>query len=148
MGGMVWIRSEVRQVQGTGSVAFSLDLDPEHFDLSAIDTDADGIPDHLRYPQGQPHFRIVRWNADDSDGELDILLADLVGDSLVEGGILEVGVPGNQWLHQGLMLSDSPRPSFGSTTGSDLVGTTNVDLSLFADDFESGGFTRWSQVVE
>ncbi len=152
-GERVWIRARLTSNgHAVGSLAFSLDLDPS-LPLAALDGNGDGRPDHLRFPNGAPGLAMVRFDAGDTDGELDVLLADLRRSPLAEGVVVEVGVPAAgapaavvPW--NALRLSSSPAPSFGSVTGADLDGTATVEGTLlFVDGFESGDTDSWSQTV-
>ena len=46
----------------------------------------DGIPDAVTLPAGEPSVVVIDYDADDADGELDVLLANLSGAPLAEGG--------------------------------------------------------------
>jgi uncharacterized repeat protein (TIGR01451 family) len=141
-GGMTWIRALLTpNGHELGSVAFSLDLDPQG--LSAVDINADGVPDNLRFPNGQVSLTRVQFDAEDTDGELDILLADFTGSALRDGVLVEVGIPVPTL--SGLRLSGAPTPSFGTVTGGDVDGRVTVagDL-LFVNGFESGDMGAWS----
>lgn len=140
---MVWIQSYLTlNDRDVGSVSYSLDLDPAYFDLMQVDIDGDGLPDHLRFPQGQPDIATVNWNVDDADGELDILLSDMwqppePPERLPEGLLVEIGIPAVEQVTGGLSLADDLSPSFGSTNGTDIDGAVFVSDAFFSDGFES-----------
>lgn len=143
--GKVWLRGRLmRNGSAVGSLAYSLDLDPGVFELSQIDVNGDYVPDHLRFPSGTPGLAFVEFSASDSDGELDILLADLGQAPLAEGVLVEIGIPAAAAQTRGFDLAHDPAPSFGSVTGGDLPGIAVVGILLFTDGFESGDTVRWS----
>jgi hypothetical protein len=143
-GELIWLRCNLDmhgwQVAG---VAFSIELDPAHFELATLDADGDGVPDQVRYPNGEPGMANLRF---DADGKLlKVLLADLSRRALGDGTVLEIGVvagrAGN--LDRGLSLGSQPRPSFGLVGGDAVDGM--VALPLFSDGFESGTTGQWSK---
>ena len=144
-GSIDWIRGTlVPNGNAVGSLAFSLDLDPAHYNLSRIDMNADGIPDRLRFPAGNPDLARVSFNAEDTDGELDILLARFAWQTLHQGIVVEVGVPSSYASIRTPALANQPQPSFGAANGADLQGEVLEGTLLFGDGFESGNTDRWS----
>ncbi len=143
--GWIHVRLEPNGAE-VGSVALSLDLDPAVFNPDEIDADSDGVPDLLVFPGGEPGLAVVSFDAADSDGELDLLVADLTMTPLAEGVLLELGVPvdGTWEPPAGLSVSSDPPPSFGSVTGVDVGGQVYVgETGIFSDGFESGDTTAW-----
>ncbi len=146
--GVSWIRLEVTSEQlepnnPIGGFALSLDFDPALFDLGSVDADADGVPDLLRFPQGQPGSVIVLWSDSDTDGELDLAIADLDQLPLPEGIVVEVGVPANHLFEGGITASQDPAPSFASPHGADLTSSVQIRSGIFVDGFESGDTSQW-----
>ncbi|MCP4662046.1 MAG: hypothetical protein GY856_42120, partial [bacterium] len=135
-----------------GSVAFSLDLDPAVFVLDEIDADSDGVPDRLLFPNGEPGMAVVSFDAADTDGELDLLLADLSLATLAAGVLVEIGLPvpaGTYEPPEGLSLSSAPPASFGTVTGLDVDGQVYIgEITIFSDSFESGDTSAWSVTVK
>ncbi len=129
------------------AIAFSLDVDPAGLTFDPTDSDMDGIPDSITLPAGMPSTVVIAWDAADTDGELDVLLANLTGPPLPEGVIMEFeltpvlsGVAGT-WIR----FSNDPAPSFSNDQGEDVEGIAVVlgsDL-IFADGFESGDTGAW-----
>ncbi len=152
--GVSWIRLEVTSQQLTlqqlgpvhpiGGFALSLDLDPALFDLGSVDADADGVPDLLRFPQGRPGSVTVLWSESDTDGELDVAIAELSQQALPEGIVIEVGVPATELFEGGLAISQDPAPSFASPAGDELTSNVQIRSGLFADGFESGDTSQWT----
>ncbi len=95
-----------------------------------------------------PPVVVVDYDSGDTDGELDILLADLSGSPLPEGVIVEVEVTPSQsdvaatWIR----FSSDPPPSFSNDQGDDVVGIFQVlgTGSIFIDGFESGDTCAWA----
>ncbi len=130
------------------ALAFSLDIDPTGLAFDATDADLDGIPDAVTLPAGMPPVVVVDYSAADTDGELDVLLADLSGTPLPQGVIVEVELTPSQsdvaatWIR----FSGDPPPSFSNDQGDDVVGIIQVLGSggIFADGLESGDTCAWS----
>ncbi len=147
-GGLSWIRVEMEPGFAIGALALSLDLDPAVFDVGGIDADSDGLPDNIRYPNGKPGMAMVRFDLEDADGELDLLLADLSFTPLAKGVLVEIGVPviGSGKPTAGLSISAAPSESFGTVDGADVAGQAVVVEAdvIFANGFESGDCSAWS----
>lgn len=147
---IVWLRASlIRNGNDIGSIAFSLDLDPQKYDLSRVDADGDGRPDHVRFPNGEPDMAHLGWDLVDGDGELDVLLADLGQLPLGEGLLVEIGIPAESLPRNSVRYSANPAPSFGQVTGGELPGIPllgSFGSVLFSDGFESG-LSSWDVVV-
>lgn len=133
------------------SMALSIDLDTDRLDFDPTDANGDGIPDAVDLPAGVPQLVVVDYDADDTDGELDILLANLSGAPLPEGVVVVIeAVPREAGaVARAVEFSSDPEASFGNDLGQDVEGTTVVlglDL-LFADGFESGDTGAWPATV-
>ena len=109
------------------SVAFSLDLADRGLVFDPFDGDGDGVPDAVRFPAARPDLIDVRYNAADSDGELDLTLATF-GGVLADGLLLEVAVR-PLWRHDLSVVaryparfSEQPAASFGNPYGQDVEG--------------------------
>lgn len=130
------------------AVAFSLDFDPAGLAFDPTDADLDGIPDAVTLPAGMPPVVVVDHDPSDTDGELDVLLADLSGTPLPEGVIVEVELTPSQsdvaatWVR----FSGDPPPSFSNDQGDDVAGIALVLGSgvIFTDGFESGDTCAWA----
>ncbi len=130
------------------AIAFSLDLDPSGLAFDATDANLDGIPDAVTLPAGMPPVVVVAYDPGDTDGELDVLLADLSGTPLPVGVIVEVELTPSQsdvaatWVR----FSSDPPPSFSDDQGDDVAGIVLVLGSgvIFTDGFESGDTCAWA----
>ncbi len=111
------------------------------------DSDGAGLPDAVSFPVGSPGMTWVEFDAADTGGELDLLLAELSGAALNAGVVLEIELlplaAGH--LSSGLRFSSAVRPSFGSVYGVSIPG--RAALTLFVDDFESGDTDAWSRTL-
>ena len=132
------------------AIAFSLDLDLESLGFDPADDDGDGIPDVVTFPFGAAGLTVVNFDAEDEDGELDVLLAELSGLPFSDGLLMELElVPAmagqvGRWIR----FSQDPAPSFGNAQGEDVPGTVTVTGDeIFADGFESGNLDAWSSAV-
>ncbi len=140
----------VGQAFDVTSVAFSLDLQTELMSFDEADDDGDDMYDDVTFPLGAPALAHVEYDETDDDGELDFLLANLSGLPLPDGPLVEIEfLPSRDGcLSAGIRFSSDPLPSFGNSEGQDVEGTAVVTGGcLFADGFESGDLSAWSQVV-
>ncbi len=138
------------QVFDVTSIAFSLDIQTELLSFDDGDGDGDGTIDDVTFPLGTPGIASVDWDAGDSDGELDVLLANLSGLPLPDGPLVafEFMPLRDGCLSAGIRFSEDPAPSFGNSEGQDVEGTAVVTGGcLFADGFESGDLGAWSQTI-
>ncbi len=130
------------------AIAFSLDLDPSGLAFDPTDSDMDGLPDSVSLPEGEPPVFVFDYDPADTDGEIDVLMADLSGTPLPEGVIIEFELTPSQngvvaaWID----FSGDPAPSFSNDMGEDVEGTASVlgGELIFADGFESGDTSAWS----
>ena len=118
------------------SLVFSVDFDT-YLTFDDTDNNGDQIPDAIQFmlPAGFTGSATVDLN--DTDGELDIVIADFapplssLPDSVIANitfNTANVNVPTIATVN----FSADPFPSFGSTTGSSLMGTT-TNGSVFID---------------
>ncbi len=132
------------------SIAFSLDIQPDLLSFDPVDGDGDGTIDDVTFPLGAPGLASVTYDVGDGDGELDFLLANLSGLALPDGPLVELEFMPlrNGCLSAGIRFSVAPPASFGSSQGQDVPGTAVViGGCLFADGFELGDLSAWSQAV-
>ena len=129
------------------ALVFSINIDTRRLRFNPADDDMDGVPDAVILPQGRPSITYVVYDPDDTNGELDIMLANLSGAPLPQGTILIVKLRPRRrgsvfsWVD----FADDPAPSFGNAQGQTVEGTTLVlGAEIFADGFESGDTRRWS----
>lgn len=128
------------------AIVFSLDLDLDRLDFDPTDANGDGVPDAVHFPFGTPGLVMVSFDAGDTDGELDFLLANLSGLPLPEGLLVEIELTPtrNGWLASHIAFATDPPVSFGDDQGNDVPGSTIVTgTTLFADGFESGDLSAW-----
>ncbi len=126
-------------------VSFDLDLDRVGFD--SADGDGDGVPDGILFPLGAPEMVHVAFDAGDTDGELDILLANLSGLPFLDGLLLEIELlpAGDGLIAAWVGCSQNPPASFGDPGGQDIPGICVVTgAEVFADGFESGDLGTWT----
>jgi len=132
--------------QSITALVFSLDLDPARLTFDPADADLDGLPDAITLPAGRPSITVIDYDPADSDGEIDILLADLSGVPLPQGVILsfEMTPSQNGIVASWLDFSDDPPVSFGNDLGQDVAGIPEViGAEIFANGFESGDTSAW-----
>jgi len=128
------------------ALVLSLDLDGDRLTFDPVDADLDGLPDAVTLPAGRPSITVIDYDPADSDGEIDILLAELSGMPLPQGVILSFEMtPGqNGIVASWLDFSDDPPVSFGNDLGQDVEGVTEVlGAEIFVDGFESGDTNAW-----
>lgn len=111
------------------SLAFSLDFDETRFSFDPTDADQDGIPDAVHFTLPPGFTPIVAYDLADTDGELDVVVADVTAplQALPDGVVAEVTLtmtaPTNTDA-PGASFSQSPPASFGNTTGQSVPGST------------------------
>lgn len=132
------------------ALVFSLDLDSDALEFNDADNDMNGIPDGIVMLSGIPAVTVIEYDADDTDGELDFLFAELSGASLPQGNFLRIELvsaqPGTaaQWI----ALADDPPLSFGDQNGQDVPGMAVVSTAaIFNDGFESADLSAWTEDV-
>ena len=115
------------------SMAFSINFDESCLAFDPTDSVGNGIPDALQFtntlsPQSKPS---VAYNANDTQGELDIVIADyapplqLIPDAaalvMINFSTICVPAPGSSQF-AAVRFSAHPRPSFGNPLGLDVTG--------------------------
>ncbi len=112
------------------ALGFSLDVDLDRLGFDPADGDGDGVPDAASFPFGSPSLSFVQFDADDTDGELDVLLADLSGQPLADGLRLEIELlpTGVGRVADFIRFSQDPPPSFGNAQGENVPGTAEVTV--------------------
>ena len=116
-------------IYSLSSVAFSLDYDEACLDFDPTDSDMDGIPDAVTVAAPAGFDVTVLFDPGDTDGELDVLIADVPPDLVLPSGeLLTVGfdvvcsaVRGGSTT-AGVEFSTDPAPSFGDTGGLSVAG--------------------------
>lgn len=135
--------------QAVASLVLSLDLDLQRLGFDPRDDDGDGVPDAVRF-HASSSLRSVVFDPSDSDGELDIVLADLaaVARPLADGVLLEIEFTPLGAGPGGLNFASRPSPSFGDVWGESVDGEVVLEMGeIFGDGFESGGADRWSRIT-
>lgn len=139
---MLWLQFELIQpAAGVAGVSFDLNFDLIEFDSSLFDLDRDGVPDHVRWPQGEPGIEQLTWTESETTGRLQGLLLNTASgsgqtpDNLPEQLVLEVGFPTAQIPEGGIRLGERG-VSFSSALGQDVNGFFSVGDVIFQDAFE------------
>jgi hypothetical protein len=105
------------------SLIFSLDYDEAVLQFNPADDNEDGIPDAVAFQPSPFAFQMsAAHDANDRDGELDILIADAFAPyaTLTDGVIVEVTFEVIGAGSQAVVFSAEPPPSAGNTRGADV----------------------------
>ncbi|MCP4660952.1 MAG: hypothetical protein GY856_36590, partial [bacterium] len=100
------------------------------------DSDGDGVPDAVRFVDPQTSRRSMRFDAADTSGELDFLIADLQRQpqALAPGLLVEVElrlIAPTDSLAGSVSFSQEPMASFGNVIGRSVPGSAQeVPLSI------------------
>lgn len=110
------------------SLVFSLDYDTERLTIDPTDADDDGSPDAVAFHLPGGFVTTVLLDPADADGELDIVITDLLPplSRLPDGDLVRVtfvAAGPSEPVSTPIRFSSDPSPSFGSTTGSTVPGT-------------------------
>ncbi|MCG8465888.1 MAG: hypothetical protein MI750_13725, partial [Xanthomonadales bacterium] len=139
---ILWLQFELIQpAAGVAGVSFDLNFDLNEFDSSLFDLDRDGVPDHVRWPQGEPNIEQLTWTESGTAGRLQGLLLNTASGSgqtpanLPEQLVLEVGFPTAQIPEEGIRLGERG-VSFSSALGQDVHGFFSMGDVIFQDHFE------------
>ncbi|HSQ26242.1 MAG TPA: hypothetical protein VLM80_03855 [Anaerolineales bacterium] len=119
------------------SMIFSIDIDESWLGFEDTDADKDGLPDAVSFTLPDGFIGFVSYNADDSDGELDVAVYNLTGSGALPAGTfmnlsLTTGSPSGTFLAV-VQSSADPVESFGSTTGLSLLGVVQDGSVSIAD---------------
>ena len=111
------------------SLVFSLDYDPELLSIDPTDADDDGNPDAVAFQLPGGFVTTVLLDPADTDGEIDIVITDLLPPlgRLPDGDLVKVTFDAADLpapVTTPVLFSSDPTPSFGSTTGSTVPGTS------------------------
>ena len=113
------------------SLVFSVDYDESWLSFDATDHEGDGLPDTVAFNLPGGVSASVMFDESDSDGELDIFIADIFPPltALSDGELLSITLnvdnPGGAaW--RAVRFSQHPRASFGNTEGQSMPGTTTL----------------------
>ena len=135
---------EPRQAE-INSLMFSLDYDETRLVF-------DDVPGAVRFLGAPDLVQTLSFDIDDTDGELDLVMADLSTTQVLREGVLvEIDLrllePGADEIEGGVTFSAEPPASFGDVAGRSVPGTAEIDTSasmIFADGFESGDTSTWT----
>jgi hypothetical protein len=110
------------------SLVFSIDYDTELLTVDPTDADDDGSPDAVAFHLPGGFVTTVLLDPADADGELDIVITDLLPplSRLPDGDLVKVTfatADSPAPITTPIRFSSDPSPSFGSTTGSTVAGT-------------------------
>ncbi len=134
------------------AIVFSVDYDEACLDFDSADADLDGIPDDIVFTLPSQFTGSVTFEPNDTDGELDFVVADFgppitsLTDSVLAFMIF---TPTCQAGQAPVRFSPDPPPSFGGTggqgvPGKSIDGSVAIGEQIFADGFESGDLSAWS----
>ncbi len=127
------------------SVVFSLDIDQALLSFGATD------PGAVEFLGVESSVQSVSFQPGDEDGELDFIVADptaapvLLADGLLVEIRLRALAPAGE-LRNAVVFSRDPSASFGDALGRAVPGSAGG--IVFADGFESGDTSAWSQVAQ
>jgi hypothetical protein len=119
------------------SLLFSLDYDETWLSFDPTDDNQDGLPDAVTFNLPAQYVRAVTFDANDTDGELDVMLASFAAQPavLVDGTVLSVtlhtGTP-SAMTEAAVSFSQAPAASFGNSKGQDVAGMTAAGSVLIA----------------
>ncbi len=110
------------------SLAFSVDYDESRLSFDPADRDGNGVPDDLLLVMPGEFSAKVTFDADDTNGELDVFIGDITPplSSLSDGpiGVIVVDVIGSPGVaEEAVRFSLNPLASFGDTAGQSVPGT-------------------------
>jgi hypothetical protein len=108
------------------SMIFSVDFDTSRLTFNPADTDSNGIPDAITFHTPGAFFTQVTYNAADTDGELDFMVADMSPPltAIPGGNIVSITfTAGTTTGDTPVLFSADPPVSFGSTAGGSVAGT-------------------------
>jgi hypothetical protein len=110
-------------------VAFSLDFDQDCLDFDPADGDMDGIPDAIVFSVDPAFDLSATYDAGDTDGELDLVVADVPPEAvLVDGEVVRVTFtatcipPMAGSVVAPVRFAGSPAPSFGDAMAESTPG--------------------------
>lgn len=116
------------------STVFSIDFDESCLAFDPTDHNGDGIPDALKFTISPQFQGAVTYNPNDTQGEIDIVIADYapplaaLSDTpalvALTFSIICTPAPGSSQFAP-VRFSLHPSPSFGSTVGLDVLGSSS-----------------------
>lgn len=111
------------------SLVFSIDYDSALLSIDPTDADGDGSPDAVAFDLPGGFVTTVLLDPTDTDGELDVVITDLLPPlgRLPDGDLVDVtfvAADAPAPVAVPVRFSREPSPSFGSTTGSTVPGTS------------------------
>lgn len=116
------------QGNSISSIVFSIDIDTSTLYFDPADANKDGIPDCIQPSTPAGFSTIITYDANDTDGELDVMIADLVPDlsEIPDGELLRITFQTKKSTisqKSPLVFSLEPPISFGSTDGTSVPGS-------------------------
>jgi hypothetical protein len=117
-----------------GSTTFSIDFDESCLAFNERDGNNDGRPDAVRSTVPLAFRLSISYNASDTDGELDMVIADYSfpiaslpdNDALLTIGFTARCTPeAGQLMEAPVLFSQAPVASFGDANGVDVAGSTS-----------------------
>lgn len=127
--------SFVNNANSIASIIFSVDFDETRLDFDPTDADGDGTPDSVVLNVPPAFGYSVTYDPADTDGELDIFIADNFPPlaSMPSRTIVTITflVRPDATGVAPVAFSNNPAPSFGSTTGQSIAGTWRDGSVIF-----------------
>lgn len=143
-----------------GSVVVAVTLEPGDHAVNSLILSLDydetrltfeNIPGAVRFLGRPVSLRTSTFDGDDTDGELDMVIADLTASQVLGRGVVvevdfRVLEPGTAPIRDAVFFSMDPAASFGDIEGRSIPGSAEIDTGMFrifADGFESGDISAW-----
>ena len=121
------------------SVAFSLDFDEACLDFDPTDGDLDGIPDAITFSVDPAFDLSAVYDAGDTDGELDLVVADVPPEAvLTDGEVVRIAFtatclpPMEGFVVAPVRFAVVPAPSFGDALAESTPGrATDGEVAIY-----------------
>ena len=105
---------------------FSIDFDQDRLAFDPTDSNSDGVPDSVIFTLPADFARQVTYNAADTDGELDFVIADLISPTavLTTSQLASIEFTGAAPGVAAVGFSTAPTATFTNTLGAGVAGVT------------------------
>ena len=120
--------------ESINAITFSVDMDESLLSFDDTDSDGDNIPDAVALSLPNGYIGSVSFDANDTDGEIDIAIFTLSSPALSDGQIGTITLQtGSNQGEAAVAFSSDPAASFGNTSGQSVTGTTDNGSVLIGD---------------